>query len=104
MTYQCPACGKKAMNIPWTFIVESRVTAKCTACGNTHTSTLSGAMNSVRGAVIGFIAAALGTLLLVFLPWWKEWVVALVALLTLDAVWRLYLHKSAIQRSGQDAG
>lgn len=92
------------MSIPWTFLVESRVTAKCTACGTTHTSALSGAMNSVRGAVVGFIATALGALLLVFLPWWKEWVVALVALLALDAVWKLHLHKSAIQRSGQGAG
>lgn len=99
MKYQCPQCGNKALRIPWTFLVESSVVAKCAACGNAYTSTLSGAMDAARRYVLAFFATVLGLSLWIFIYWWKEWIVAVVALLVLDAAWRLYLHRRSIQRS-----
>lgn len=101
---KCPACGRNDVGIPWSFLVESSVTATCKACGTSYRSTLSGAMNAVRGAVVAFIATALGMSVFVFLHWWKIWVVAVVALLALDAFWKLHLHKSAIWRSAKSGG
>lgn len=92
------------MKIPWTFLVESSVTAKCEVCGKSFRSTLSGAMNAVRGAVVAFLATALGMSVFVFLHWWRVWVVAVVVLLALDAVWKLQLHKSTIRRIAETAG
>jgi len=102
MNIRCPACGKKAMRIPWTFLVESSMASKCAACGSTHTSTLSGALDEARRIVVLLCAAALGASLFVFIYWWKDWILAVVALLLVDSVWKLYLHSRSMRRNKKE--
>jgi hypothetical protein len=102
MKLQCPSCGKKALGVPWTFLVESSVVAKCAACGKAYTSTLAGAMNAVRRYVAAFFATALGFSLLIFIRWWQGWIFALIALLVLDAAWKLNLHRHSIRHSKKE--
>jgi hypothetical protein len=51
---------------------------------------------------MAFFAAALGLSLFIFIYWWKEWIVALVALLVLNAVWKIYLHRRSIWGSKKE--
>jgi len=59
-------------------------------------------MNVARNYIMAFFATALGFTLYIAIFWWREWLVALIAVLVLDAAWRLHLHKRSIRQINND--
>src|SRR5512147_1380591 len=98
MNFRCPDCGNKALRLPWTFLFETSVVVKCAECSYAYTSTRSGPADTLRRYTIAFFATALGLSLFIFIHWWQAWIVALIALLVVDAAWKLYLHRRSIRR------
>lgn len=103
MTMRCPVCGSKALGIPLTSLVGSSIDANCEGCGSLYTSNLSGGMDVMRRAVVACLATALGMILFLAISWWRHWIVSVVALVTLNYVWKLLLHRRSICLSGKQS-
>jgi hypothetical protein len=100
MKFKCPACGKRALVIPWTFLVVSTVVAKCRACGTAYTSTLAGGLNEARRVVTALLATALGlAFVLLLVISWQLTILAVAVLLILDSAWKLFVHMKWIRRT-----
>lgn len=97
MQFRCPTCGNKALSIPWRFLVEDSIDTRCAACDRAFSSTLVGPLNTARRYLMTLFAIVLGMSLFPFIGWLRLWVVALFAVLSVDAGWKLYLHSRSIQ-------
>jgi hypothetical protein len=51
---------------------------------------------------MALLASALGFSFFMFIYWWKEWIVALVALVVLNVAWKVYLHRRSIWGSKKE--
>jgi hypothetical protein len=101
MLLRCPSCGSKALGIPWLFFFEDSIETSCSACTRRFSTTLCGASNTARRYLMAFAATTLGISLFILVGELHIWVGALVAVLAVDAGWKLYLHSRSIRRSAK---